>query len=130
MFASGDGRRGGAPVRGGSAAPDGASDAGKGRADPGGHARGGEPVPEALLAASGSGLDPDLPPDAVQWQLPRIAQARGIAVERLEALAATATIRPDLGFLGEPRVNVLAFNLALDRQFPLAGRPPAADPPP
>lgn len=75
-------------------------------------------VPEVLLAASGSGLDPHLPPDAARWQLPRIARARGVEVARLEALLGELVEGRDLGFLGEPRLNVLEFNLALDRRFP------------
>lgn len=78
------------------------------------------PVPEALLAASGSGLDPHLPPEAARWQIPRIARARGVDVARVEALLSEQTVRRDLGVLGEPRVDVLAFNLALDRRFPAA----------
>lgn len=75
-------------------------------------------VPEVLLAASGSGLDPEIPPEAARWQIPRIATARGIEPARIEALLAEKTTGRDLGLLGEPRVNVLAFNLALDRRFP------------
>ena len=76
------------------------------------------PVPEVLLATSASGLDPHLPPDAARWQLPRIARARGVRLERLEALLADHVEGRDLGVFGEPRVNVLTFNLALDRAFP------------
>lgn len=78
------------------------------------------PVPEVLLAASGSGLDPDLPPEAAAWQLPRIAAARGVAPDRLEALLSELTQDRDLGLLGEPRVNVLEFNLEMDRRLPVA----------
>jgi len=78
------------------------------------------PVPEVLLAASGSGLDPELPPAAALWQAPRIASARGVEVERIRAVIDEITVGRDLGFLGEPRVNVLAVNLALDRRFPAA----------
>ena len=78
------------------------------------------PVPESLLAASGSGLDPEIPPDAVRWQIPRIADARRVDPTRVEALLNEQIVGRDFGFLGEPRVNVLAFNLALDRRFPVA----------
>ncbi len=78
------------------------------------------PVPELLLTASGSGLDPELPPAAALWQAPRIAAARGVDVARIRAVIDELTVGRDLGFLGEPRVNVLAVNLALDRRFPEA----------
>jgi K+-transporting ATPase ATPase C chain len=79
------------------------------------------PVPAELVLASGSGLDPDLSPEAALWQLPRIAKARNLAEPRLQAILDANVQGRDLGVLGEPRVNVLQFNLALDRQF---GRPP------
>lgn len=75
-------------------------------------------IPETLLAASASGLDPDVPVEAARWQLPRIAKSRNMEVSRLESFLEEQVHGPDLGFLGEPRVNVLAFNLALDRRFP------------
>lgn len=78
------------------------------------------PVPEVLLAASGSGLDPDLPLDAARWQVPRVAAARGVAPERVSALIDELARGRDLGFLGEPTVRVLSFNLALDRRFPVS----------
>jgi K+-transporting ATPase ATPase C chain len=78
------------------------------------------PVPEVLLTASGSGLDPELPPEAARWQAPRIARARGVEVSRVLAVIDEQVVGRDLGVLGEPRVNVLAVNLALDRRFPAA----------
>ncbi|HEX2570468.1 MAG TPA: potassium-transporting ATPase subunit KdpC [Polyangia bacterium] len=79
-------------------------------------------VPVELLTASASGLDPHLSPAAALWQAPRVAAARGVAQGRVERLVAEYTEARDLGLLGEPRVNVLLLNLALDRQF---GRPDA-----
>ncbi len=76
------------------------------------------PIPADLLTASGSGLDPDISPASAQAQTPRVAKARGISADQLGQLVAQCTKSPDLGLLGEPRVNVLKLNLALDRQFP------------
>jgi len=81
------------------------------------------PVPAELLAASGSGLDPHLSPEAARWQVPRVARARGVSPERLLVLLESEAEGRTFGFLGEPRVNVLSLNLALDRQF---GRPLSA----
>jgi K+-transporting ATPase ATPase C chain len=78
------------------------------------------PVPVELVTTSGSGLDPHLSPQAVLWQIPRVANVRGITPERVKAAVEAAIEGRDLGLLGEPRVNVLLLNLALDRQF---GRP-------
>jgi potassium-transporting ATPase KdpC subunit len=76
------------------------------------------PIPADLLTASASGLDPDLSPDSAHAQVPRVAKARGISTDQLDQLVAQFTQQPDLGVLGEPRVNVLKLNLALDQQFP------------
>ncbi|HTW63919.1 MAG TPA: potassium-transporting ATPase subunit KdpC [Bryobacteraceae bacterium] len=76
------------------------------------------PIPADLLTASGSGLDPDISPASAQAEIPRVAKARGISVDQLTQLVAQYTKTPDLGLLGEPRVNVLDLNLALDKEFP------------
>jgi len=76
------------------------------------------PVPADLVTTSASGLDPHISPDSALAQLPRIAQARGVPLDQLGQLVAQYTEGPDLGLLGDHRVNVLKLNLALDRQFP------------
>ncbi|RWR01122.1 potassium-transporting ATPase subunit C [[Pantoea] beijingensis] len=71
-------------------------------------------VPVELVTASGSGLDPDLSPTAALWQAPRIADARGIPLAEVKQLIRDHTHQPLLKFTGEPTVNVLMLNLALD----------------
>jgi K+-transporting ATPase ATPase C chain len=76
------------------------------------------PIPADMLTASGSGLDPEISPASAEAQTPRVAKARGISAQQLGQLVAQYTKSPDLGLIGEPRVNVLNLNLALDQQFP------------
>ena len=77
-------------------------------------ANGGGPVPIDLVTTSASGLDPDISPAAAEYQVARVAAARGVAADAVRQAIARHTQQPTLGFLGEPRVNVLLLNLDLD----------------
>jgi len=80
------------------------------QADPGN----GLPIPVDLVTASASGLDPDISPAAARYQVARVARSRGLSPERVQKLVDEHTTGRQWGVLGEPRVNVLQLNLALD----------------
>jgi potassium-transporting ATPase KdpC subunit len=86
----------------------------------------GTPIPGDAVTASGSGLDPHISPDNAELQKNRVATARGIKPEQVDALIDEYTQYPQLGFLGDPSVNVLLLNLALDAKYPA---PPATTQP-
>jgi K+-transporting ATPase ATPase C chain len=77
------------------------------------------PLPADLLTASASGLDPDISPASAEAQAPRVAAARGMSAGALRQLVASHTEGRQFGLLGEPRVNVLKLNLALDQAAPV-----------
>ena len=76
------------------------------------------PIPADLLTASGSGLDPHISPASAESQVPRVATARGLALETVRQLVAVNTASRQFGILGDPRVNVLRLNMALDQTAP------------
>jgi K+-transporting ATPase ATPase C chain len=81
----------------------------------------GTPVPIDLVTSSASGLDPDISPAAAAFQVPRVARERGATDAAIRDLVAIFTRGRDLGVFGEPRVNVLLLNLALDERYPAGG---------
>jgi len=80
----------------------------------------GAAIPADLVTTSGSGLDPDISPAAAEFQIQRVAAARHMGESDLRAIVARHTLQRQLGFLGEPRVNVLELNLELDENHPLS----------
>jgi K+-transporting ATPase ATPase C chain len=78
------------------------------------------PIPQDAVTASSSGLDPHISPANAETQAARVAKARRVSADQVKELIAQSTERADWGFLGEPRVNVLMLNIALDRRFPVS----------
>ncbi|WP_304177179.1 potassium-transporting ATPase subunit KdpC [Phenylobacterium aquaticum] len=87
--------------------------------------RPGTPVPADALTTSASGLDPHITPDYAAFQVARVAQARGVKASEVEAVIAANTEGRTLGVLGQPHVNVLKVNLALDARYPVRHAPAA-----
>jgi K+-transporting ATPase ATPase C chain len=79
-------------------------------------------IPADAVTTSGSGLDPEISPANARFQAPRVAKARGLGVAQVQAVIDDQTRGPTLGFIGQPRVNVLAVNRALDARFPAHGQ--------
>ena len=80
----------------------------------------GTPIPVDLVTTSGSGLDPDVSPAAVEFQISRVARERHMSEDEIRSLVAKHALGRQLGVLGEPRINVLELNLDLDTQHPLS----------
>ena len=78
------------------------------------------PIPPDAVTASASGLDPHISPANAEAQAARVAKARHVSVDQVKQLISQSTDRADWGFLGEPRVNVLMLNVAIDQQFPIS----------
>src|SRR5216683_1003385 len=78
------------------------------------------PIPPDAVTGSSSGLDPHISPANAEAQAARVAKARGVSADQVKQLVPQFTDRADLGFLGEPRVNVLMLNIALDQNFPVS----------
>ena len=78
------------------------------------------PIPPDAVTASASGLDPHISPANAETQASRVAKARGVSADQVKQLIPQSTDRADLGFLGEPRINVLMLNIAVDQKFPVS----------
>jgi K+-transporting ATPase ATPase C chain len=78
------------------------------------------PIPQDAVTASASGLDPHISPANAEAQAARVEKARGVSADQIKQLIPQSTNQADLGFLGEPRVNVLMLNIALDQKFPVS----------